>query len=78
MRKCAFTSRWKPQKYIRQGMTPEQARTRAMRNFGPMEKHKEEARDARGVSWFEELVQDLRYGARTLRKNPGFAAAGGR
>ena len=35
-----------------------------------MEKHKEEARDARGVSWFEELVADLRYGARTLLKNP--------
>src|SRR5688500_13217402 len=61
------------QKYIRQGMTPDQARTLAFRNFGPMEKHKEEARDARGVSWFEELVADLRYGARTLLKNRGFA-----
>jgi putative ABC transport system permease protein len=38
-----------------------------------MEKHKEEARDARGVSWLEELLADLRYGARALRKNPGFA-----
>jgi len=62
------------QKYIRDGMTPDEARTRALRNFGPMEKHKEEARQARGVTWLEELVQDLRYGARTLFKNPGFAA----
>ena len=61
------------QKYIGQGMAPEQARRLALRNFGPMEKHKEEARDARGVSWFEELVQDLKYGWRQLFKNPGFA-----
>jgi predicted permease len=61
------------QKYVHQGMGPEDARHLALRNFGPMEKHKEEARDARGVSWLEELVADLRYGARTLTKNPGFA-----
>ena len=50
---------------------PSRRATLALRNFGPMEKHKEEARDARGVSWFEELVADLRYGVRTLLKNPG-------
>jgi putative ABC transport system permease protein len=61
-------------KYVDQGMPPDEARRLAFRNFGPMEKHKEEARDARGVSWLEELVQDLRYGARQLLKNPGFAA----
>ncbi|MGQ0735808.1 MAG: permease prefix domain 1-containing protein, partial [Acidobacteriota bacterium] len=61
------------QKNIRQGMTPDEARTLALRNFGPMDKHKEEARDARGVSWLEELVADVRYGGRTLVKNPGFA-----
>src|SRR5688500_3264810 len=62
------------QKDIRRGMTPEQALTQAFRNFGPLEKHKEEARDARGVSHIEALIHDLRYAARTLVKNPGFAA----
>ena len=62
------------EKYIGQGMTPSEARLRAFRNFGPMEKHKEEARDTRGVTWIEELGADLRYGLRGLFKNPGFAA----
>ncbi len=61
------------QKYVDQGVPPDEARARALRNFGPMTKNTEEARDARGVSWFEELVKDVRYGARQLTKNPGFA-----
>jgi putative ABC transport system permease protein len=61
------------QQHIRRGMSPDEARRRAFRDFGPMEKHKEEARDARGVSWLEEFFADLRYGLRTLVKNPGFA-----
>ena len=61
------------QKYMREGMTPEDARTLALRRFGPMERFKEETRDARGVSWLEQLVQDVKYGTRTLVKNPGFA-----
>src|SRR5918996_118344 len=62
------------EKYVRRGMTPGAARRLALRSFGPMERFKEETRDARGVSWFEQLAQDLRYGTRTLLKNPGFAA----
>ena len=62
------------EKNIALGMSPDDARTRALRSFGPMEKHKEETRDARGVSWLETLVADLRYGARALVKRPGYAA----
>ena len=62
------------QKNITLGMSPHDARTRALRSFGPMEKHKEETREARGVSWLETLVADLHYGARALVKRPGYAA----
>src|SRR5688500_477805 len=58
---------------IKLGMIPGEARLKALRSFGPMEKHKEETREARGVSWFENLVADLKYGARALFKHPGYA-----
>ena len=62
------------EKYVRQGMTPAEARRKAFRNFGPMEKHKEETREARGLMWLDELMQDLRYSVRAFIKSPGFTA----
>ena len=61
------------EKNITLGMSRDDARRTALRSFGPMEKHKEETRDARGVSWFENLVVDLRYGLRSMLKHPGYA-----
>jgi putative ABC transport system permease protein len=60
------------EKNIRLGMSAKEARLKALRSFGPMEKHKEEARDARGISWLETFAADLRYGARALLKHPGY------
>ena len=61
------------EKYVRQGMNADEARQRALRNFGPMERHKAEVREARGMLWLDELWQDVKYGTRTLLKHPGFA-----
>jgi putative ABC transport system permease protein len=58
---------------IIRGMTPEEARCAAIRSFGGVERVKEESRDVRGIRLLEEVRQDLRFGARMLLKQPGFA-----
>jgi macrolide transport system ATP-binding/permease protein len=54
------------------GMTLEEARHAALRVFGNGTTAKEDAWEAWGWSWLEQMVQDVRYGLRQLRKTPGF------
>jgi putative ABC transport system permease protein len=56
------------------GMPPEEARYAARREFGSVDQAKEAYRDARGIRWLEDLARDVCFGARMLRKNPGFTA----
>jgi hypothetical protein len=54
------------------GMSNEEARRSALLAIGGVDQKKEECRDTRGLQWLDDIIQDLSYGFRLLRRNPGF------
>ncbi len=59
---------------VRRGMSLKEARDAARRSFGGVQQTRASYRDQRGLPIVETLIQDIRFGCRLLRKNPGFTA----
>jgi putative ABC transport system permease protein len=60
---------------IARGMSPDVARREAYRRFGSPTSIREEVYTMNGIGMLEAAMRDVRYAARSLRGNPGFAAA---
>jgi putative ABC transport system permease protein len=60
--------------YERRGLTPEEARRAARRDFGAIEPMKEVHRDWRMLPAVDDVCRDVRYAVRTLVRGPVFAA----
>ena len=58
-----------------EGLSPADARRRALVAFGGLDAHREEMRDGRGARWFDDFGADVRYALRAMRRAPGFAIA---
>jgi hypothetical protein len=63
------------EEYVRQGLSPEEARRAAQRSFGGVTQTKEVYREVRSFIWLEDLGRDVRHGLRTLRRSPAFTTA---
>jgi putative ABC transport system permease protein len=63
------------EKNVRLGLTPEAARSAALRRLGGIAQIQEECRDMRRTSYIDNFISDLRYAVRTLIKAPVFTLA---
>jgi macrolide transport system ATP-binding/permease protein len=59
---------------LRAGLSPVEARRQAMLKFGGVEAIKQDYRAERGLLWIENLLQDVRFAIRSLRRTSGLTA----
>ena len=64
----------KTEEGIAEGLSPAEARSRALRAMGGLDQRKEEIRDTRRLHWLTDFVDDVRYAFRSLRRTPGLTA----
>jgi predicted permease len=62
------------EEYVRQGLSPEEARLAARRSFGGITQTREVYQQVGSFMWLEELSRDVRYALRALRRSPTFTA----
>jgi putative ABC transport system permease protein len=60
-------------RYIAEGFSQDEARRKASMDLGGLDQIKEECRDARRFHWIDSVVRDMRFTARMLLRNKGFA-----
>ena len=60
-----------------QGLSPDDARRRALVTFGGVQQHRETLREGRGTAWLSGWSLDLKLGLRMLVKYPGLTVVGG-
>lgn len=58
----------------REGLNPEEARRRARVALGNLLGTKEKFRMRNRIEWFDNFLRDIRFAARQMARNPGFAA----
>ena len=71
-RELSFHVEQLTQEFVERGMSERAARLAARRAVGNISLLEEQSRDTRKVTWLHDLRQDVVYGARMLRRNPGF------
>src|SRR5262245_26887720 len=61
------------EEYIRDGLSPQEARNQALRKFGNKAAITDQVRDVDTLRWLERTASDVRYSCRAFRRNPIFA-----